>query len=116
VGQLRRAQIFTAERAGERPATWDNGEAAYALRDAGGWAPTTPSSPDMDVTEPPDRDPGIREPGAAFLHANSHVALAERRWYVAGTEGTLIADLVRNRLMVRRALSRQKPERIDYGG
>jgi len=50
------------------------------------------------------------------FHANSHVALAERRWYVAGTEGTLIADLVRNRLMVRRALSRQKPERIDYGG
>jgi hypothetical protein len=41
--------------------------------------------------------------------------LAERRWYVAGTEGTLIADLVRNRLMIRRALSRAKPERIDYG-
>jgi hypothetical protein len=50
------------------------------------------------------------------FHANSHVALAERRWYVAGTDGTLIADLVRNRLMVRRALSRAKPERIDYGG
>ena len=30
-------------------------------------------------------------------------------------EGTLIADLVRNRLMVRRALFRGKPERIDYG-
>jgi len=44
------------------------------------------------------------------------VALAERRWYLAGAEGTLIADLVRNRLMVRRALNRAKPERIDYGG
>src|SRR5262249_6589271 len=49
------------------------------------------------------------------FHANSHVALPERRWYVAGTEGTLIADLVRNTLMVRRALSRGKPERIAYG-
>ena len=49
------------------------------------------------------------------FHANSHVGLTERRWYVAGTEGTLIADLVRNRLMVRRALSRAKPERIDFG-
>jgi hypothetical protein len=50
------------------------------------------------------------------FHSNSHVALSERRWYVAGAEGTLIADLVRNKLMVRRALNRGKPERIDYGG
>jgi hypothetical protein len=50
------------------------------------------------------------------FHSNSHVALAERRWYLAGTEGTLIADLVRNRLMIRRALNRGRPERIDYGG
>ena len=50
------------------------------------------------------------------FHANSHVALPERRWYVAGTDGTLIADLVRNRLMVRKAMDRGKPERIDYGG
>jgi len=50
------------------------------------------------------------------FHSNSHVALSERRWYLAGAEGTLIADLVRNRLMVRRALNRAKPERIDYGG
>jgi len=33
---------------------------------------------------------------------------------VAGTHGTLIADLVRNRLMVRPALDRRKPERIDF--
>jgi hypothetical protein len=40
--------------------------------------------------------------------------LGERRWYVAGTEGTLIADLVRNKLMVRSAMDKRKPERIDY--
>jgi hypothetical protein len=49
------------------------------------------------------------------FHANSHVALPERRWYVAGTEGTLIADLVRNKLMIRKTLNRGKPERIEYG-
>ncbi len=50
------------------------------------------------------------------FHSNSHVGLTERRWYIAGTDGTLIADLVRNRMMVRRALDRRKPERIDWGG
>jgi hypothetical protein len=48
------------------------------------------------------------------FHSNSHVSLGERRWYIAGTEGTLIADLVRNKLMVRRAMDKAKPERIDY--
>jgi hypothetical protein len=70
----------------------------------------------MDVT---DHQTAIVEyPGGTRLafHANSHVALQERRWYVAGTNGTLIADLVRNRLMARRALDRGRPERIDYGG
>ncbi len=42
------------------------------------------------------------------------MALQERRWYVAGTDATLIADLVRNKLMIRRALDRRKPERIDF--
>ena len=49
------------------------------------------------------------------FHANSHTALTERRWYVAGTDGTLIADLVRNKLMVRRALFRGRPETAEYG-
>jgi len=49
------------------------------------------------------------------FHANSHTALQERRWYIAGTRGTLIADLVRNRLIVRGVLARGRPERIDYG-
>jgi hypothetical protein len=50
------------------------------------------------------------------FHSNSHTALQERRWYIAGTRGTLIADLVRNRLMARGALVKSKPERIDFGG
>lgn len=49
------------------------------------------------------------------FHSNSNTALQERRWYIAGSEGTLIADLVRNRLMMRRTDSADKPERIDFG-
>src|SRR6202012_5799161 len=48
------------------------------------------------------------------FHSNSHVGLQERRWFIAGTNGTMIADLVRNKLMIRPALSKAKPERIDY--
>ena len=46
------------------------------------------------------------------FHANSHVALQERRWYLAGTRGTLIADLVRNRLMIARR-SEPRPAGAD---
>jgi len=108
-------RIFTAERSESAPRQWDNGEAAYALRDAGWQGANDAFQSDMDVT---DHQTAMVEYGNAVrlsFHANSHVGLAERRWYVAGTEGTLIADLVRNRLMVRRALSRAKPERMDFG-
>lgn len=96
------------------PRTYDNGEAAYALRDAG-WAAANDSfQSDMDVT---DHQTALVEYGNQVrlsFHSNTHVALQERRWYVAGADGTLIADLVRNRLMIRRVLDRRKPERIDY--
>ncbi len=109
-------RIFTAERAASVNRTWDNGEAAYALRDAGWMGANDAFQSDMDVTDHQISILEYENQVRLSFHANSHVSLAERRWYVAGTEGTLIADLVRNRLMVRRALSRQKPERIDYGG
>jgi len=109
-------RIFTAERAASAPRAWDNGDAAYSLRDSGWMGANDAFQSDMDVTDHQIAILEYENQVRLSFHANSHVALAERRWYVAGTEGTLIADLVRNRLMVRRALSRQKPERIDYGG
>ena len=108
-------RIFTAERA-SRPRTYDNGEAAYSLRDAGWMGANDSFQSDMDVTDHQTAMVEYANDIRLTFHANSHVALPERRWYVAGTEGTLIADLVRNRLMIRPTLSRQKPERIDYGG
>jgi predicted dehydrogenase len=108
-------RIFTPDRA-ESPRAYDDGSPAYALRDAGWRGANDPFQSDMDLA---DHQTAIVEYASGLqlsFHSNSHVALSERRWYVAGAEGTLIADLVRNRLMVRRALHRGKPERIDYGG
>ena len=108
-------RIFTPERQ-DPPRTWEDGSDAYALRDAGWMGANDVFQSDMDVT---DHQVAIVEYANGVrlgFHANSHTALTERRWYVAGTEGTLIADLVRNKLMVRRVLSRKKPERIEYGG
>lgn len=107
-------RIFTAERT-DPPRAYEDGSAAYALRDAG-WAGANDAfQSDMDVSDHQVALVEYANDVRLSFHANSHTALTERRWYVAGTEGTLIADLVRNKLMVRRALFRGKPERIDYG-
>ncbi len=108
-------RIFTPERAGA-PRVYSTGEAAFALRDAG-WSGANDSfQSDMDVTDHQLAMVEYENQVRLSFHANSQVSLAERRWYIAGTEGTLIADLVRNQLMVRRVMDRAKPERIDYGG
>jgi predicted dehydrogenase len=107
-------RVFVPERA-EAPRTYDTGEPAYVAWDAG-WAGANDAfQSDMDVTDHQNALVEYANQVRLSFHANSQVALPERRWYVAGTEGTLIADLVRNKLMVRRVLDRKKPERIDYG-
>ena len=94
--------------------TYSDGSPAYAMRDAG-WAGANDAfHSDMDVA---DHQTAIVEYDSGFqlsFHSNSHVSLGERRWYIAGTNGTLLADLVRNKLMIRGALDKAKPERIDY--
>lgn len=107
-------RIFTPERA-DAPRVWDNGEAAYVMADAG-WAGANDAfQSDMDVADHQTALIEYENRVRLSFHANSHVSLTERRWYVAGTQATLIADLVRNRLMVRPVLARRRPERIDYG-
>jgi len=108
-------RIFTAER-GEPARTYEDGSDAYGLRDAGWAAANDAFQSDMDVTDHQVALVEYANQVRLSFHANSHTALTERRWYVAGTEGTLIADLVRNKLMVRRALFRGRPEKIEYGG
>lgn len=108
-------RIFTAERQ-DPPRVWEDGSAAYALRDAGWSGANDAFQSDMDVTDHQVAMVEYANEVRLSFHANSHTALTERRWYVAGTDGTLIADLVRNKLMVRRALFRGKPEKVEYGG
>lgn len=98
------------------PRHYSDGEEAYALRDAG-WAGANDAfHSDMDVT---DHQTAIveYESGAQLsFHSNTHVSLLERRWYIAGSEGTLVADLVRNKLLYRGAFDRKKPEKMEWGG
>jgi predicted dehydrogenase len=46
------------------------------------------------------------------FHANTHSGLPQRRWYFAGTDGAIEADLVSDRLQVRDALSLEPAETV----
>lgn len=108
-------RIFTSARA-ERPRAFEDGSDAYTVM-GGGWASANDAfQSDMDVTDHQLALVEYANQVRLSFHANTHTALTERRWYVAGTEGTLLADMARNRLMVRRVLFRGKPEKIDYEG
>ena len=107
-------RIFHAARPDFRRA-YDDGSPAYALRDAGWGAANDAFQSDMDVTDHQTALVEYANGVQLAFHSNSHVSLQERRWYIAGTEATLIADLVRNKLQFRRALDRGKPERLEWG-
>jgi predicted dehydrogenase len=106
-------RIFTPARADE-PRAYHDGAPALALRDAGWSGAPDAFTSDMDLF---DHQTAMVRYQSGFLlafHSNSQVALQERRWYIAGTRSTLLADLTRNRLMVRGVLDRRKPERLDF--
>ncbi len=106
-------RIFRPDRT-DVPMTYEDGSAAYALRDAGWMGANDAFHSDMDVDDHQVAIVRYENGVALSFHSNSHVSLQERRWYVAGTKGTMLADLVRNKLMIRPAMDRRKPERIDY--
>ncbi len=106
-------RIFRPDRT-DVPVTYEDGSAAYALRDAGWMGANDAFHSDMDVDDHQVAIVRYENGVALSFHSNSHVSLQERRWYVAGTKGTMLADLVRNKLMIRPAMDRRKPERIDY--
>jgi predicted dehydrogenase len=106
-------RIFHPERKNVRGA-YDNGQPVYALRDAGWGAANDAFHSDMDVTDHQTALVEYASGAQLSFHSNTHVSLQERRWYIAGTEGTLLADLVRNKLMFRSAFSTAKPERMEW--
>ena len=93
---------------------YSDGEPAYASRDPGWSGANDAFQSDMDVTDHQVAMVEYATGARLSFHANSHTALQERRWYVGGERGTLLADLVRNKLMIRGALDRGRPERIDF--
>ena len=106
-------KIFHPERKGV-PSSYDNGQPAYALRDAGWGAANDAFHSDMDVTDHQTALVEYADGAQLSFHSNTHVSLQERRWYIAGTQGTLLADLVRNKLMFRSVFSTGKPERMEW--
>ena len=99
---------FRADRAG----TTNN--AAYRAW-PGGWAAQDDVfSGDSDVADTQTAIVEYANGVRLAFHASSHSALRERRWYINGTEGTLIADLVRNKLLWRRALDAGAPVRQAF--
>jgi predicted dehydrogenase len=106
-------RIFTAQRSGELT-SYEDGSAAYALRDAGWMGANDAFHSDMDLFDHQVALTQYESGVALAFHSNSHVSLQERRWYIAGSRGTLLADLVRNKLMLRPAMAQRKPERLDF--
>jgi len=106
-------RIFHEARADKLKA-YDDGRTAYALRDAGWGSANDAFHSDMDVTDHQTALVEYANGAALSFHSNTHVSLQERRWYIAGTEGTLVADLVRNKLLWRRAMATGKPERREW--
>lgn len=47
------------------------------------------------------------------FHSNTHCAFGQRRWLIAGTHGTLEADLATGRIRVQRIHVEGRPEEID---
>ena len=108
-------RIFTADRA-DAPRPTRTAPPPTLCATLAGAPPTTPSTPTWTWPTTRPRSSNTTNGFQLVVPLQQPRRLSERRWYLAGAEGTLIADLVRNRLMVRRALHRGKPERIDYGG
>jgi len=81
----------------------------------GGWGATEDAFlTDADVTDHQTALVHYANDVQLSFHSNNCTALRERRWYIAGTEGTLVADLVRNRLIWRRVLERGAPFRHQF--
>ena len=105
--------IFRADRAPNARA-YDDGTPAFESW-PGGWAAQSDAfMGDGNVTDHQTALVEYANGVQLSFHANSSSALRERRWYIAGTEGTLMADLVRNTLMWRRTLETGQPFRRKY--
>ncbi|MEQ1755955.1 MAG: Gfo/Idh/MocA family oxidoreductase [Micropepsaceae bacterium] len=104
-------RIFTPDRAADQ----DSASTAALGLWPGGWAADDDAfNITSDVTDHQTALVQFANGVQLSFHANSAAALRERRWYIAGTKGTLMADLVRNSLMWRRLFDSAPPMRKKF--
>ncbi|MBX3505228.1 MAG: Gfo/Idh/MocA family oxidoreductase [Parvibaculum sp.] len=106
--------IFTPENEALAERRYDDGKPAYTLW-RGGWnAGESTFRSDADVADNQvaliEYENGVR----LSFHANTHAGKLQRRWYFAGLDGALEADLVTNRLTFRDALGLHPPEVREF--
>ena len=107
--------VFSPAAANASP-TYDDGSPAYQLAPPGWQGADDPFQADMDLADHQTALVEYANGVRLSFHSNSHAAITERRWNLIGTEGALTADLAKNRLVFRRALSRGPAEEVDFGG
>lgn len=106
--------IFTPENEALADRQHDGGKPAYTLW-RGGWnAGESTFRSDADVADNQvvliEYENGVR----LSFHANSHAGILQRRWYFAGLNGALEANLVTNRLTFRDAIGVHPPEVQEF--
>lgn len=106
--------IFTPENEAMGNRRHEGGQPAYTLW-RGGWnAGESTFRSDADVADNQvaliEYENGVR----LSFHANSHAGILQRRWYFAGLDGALEADLVTNRLTFRDAMGAHLPEVQEF--
>lgn len=106
--------IFTPKNEALAGRKHGGGTPAYTLWRAGWNAGESVFRSDADVADNQvtliEYENGVR---LAF-HANSHAGILQRRWYFAGLNGALEADLVTNRLTFRDAMGAEEPEIEEF--
>ena len=106
--------IFTPENEALADRRHEGGRGAYTLW-RGGWnAGQSTFRSDADVADNQvaliEYENGVR----LSFHANSHAGILQRRWYFAGLNGALEADLVTSRLTFRDAMGTHPPEVEEF--
>ncbi|MDO8421932.1 MAG: Gfo/Idh/MocA family oxidoreductase [Parvibaculum sp.] len=106
-------RIFTSENGARlNGPAYEDGTAAYTVWRKGWNTSNATFGSDADVNDHQvaivEYENGVR----LSFHANTHAGLPQRRWYFAGTDGALEADLVSDQLQFRDALGLKPAEII----
>lgn len=109
-------RIFTPAHEALAEQRYKGGEPAYSLWQPGWNGADDVFQSDADVTDHQTALVEYENGVQLSFHANTHAGIPQRRWYLAGTDATLEADLVTNRLTFRDAFGKSAPELESFEG